>query len=207
MKRLKRCGGQHGEVARPHFAIVKPGLVERFAGELAHDAADVVGGPLHHRLPDPRRTARRHRVAHAVGQFEERIDQPARVAAASQQRLAPGGLGRQQNQTLRLCGRGNPGGLQQCLRARSVAPCNQDAELVRRRIFRPFPAIHRGPRAGQRPLQLLRRPRDGSGRSDGIGGTQNQRDRASWLRRRPRSAGQRAAGDTCPAEEFPSVDV
>src|ERR1022692_1580912 len=41
---------EHGEVTRPHLAVVKPGRVFDLAGEEALDAADGVGGPLHVRL-------------------------------------------------------------------------------------------------------------------------------------------------------------
>src|ERR1039457_6136511 len=41
---------EHGEVTRPHLAVVKPGRVFDLAGEEALDAADGVGGPLHVRV-------------------------------------------------------------------------------------------------------------------------------------------------------------
>ena len=41
---------EHGEVMRPHLAVVEPGLVFDLAGEEALDAADGVGGPLRGRL-------------------------------------------------------------------------------------------------------------------------------------------------------------
>ena len=50
LKRLKRFSGEHGEVMRPHLAVVEPGLVFDLAGEEALDAADGVGGPLAARL-------------------------------------------------------------------------------------------------------------------------------------------------------------
>ena len=74
--------GQHGEIVRPHLAVVEPGLVERLAGELPHHAAHrgwravpTIG------LSMLSAASARGAEAHAVGQFEQRVDQPARVGA------------------------------------------------------------------------------------------------------------------------------
>ena len=101
LKRLKRCAGQHRQVPRPHLAIVVPGLVLHVAREQPRDAADNIRGTLrHHRRQSQRRPGVR-RIPHAVGEFEQRVHQPARILPRSQQHVAPSNFGRPQRERLR----------------------------------------------------------------------------------------------------------
>ncbi len=74
--------GQHGEVRRPHLAVVVPGLVLDLAGEQPRDAADGVGRMLGNGRRDGQRGQRVGGVMHAVRQFKKRVRQAPRVVPA-----------------------------------------------------------------------------------------------------------------------------
>ncbi len=97
-----RC--QHGEIARPHCAVVEPRLVVGLAGELAHHAAHRIGGPLDDRLENPLA------MAQAIGQFAQRIGKPARVGADRQNGWAPRQAGSQESQGLGCFGQRDQAG-------------------------------------------------------------------------------------------------
>ncbi len=80
---------EHAQVVGPHLTVVIPGLVERLAGELPHDAAHLVGGPLDDRLAD--RAARP--PASAPGAHGRPIRAARRPGRAHRRRTpaAPGG--------------------------------------------------------------------------------------------------------------------
>ena len=97
---VEALGGQHREVARPHFAVVVPGLVFDVAGEEAGDAADRVGGALRKCCLDGEGGGRVGGVADAVGKFEEGVDQAARVVAGGEQDVATADFGRSEREGL-----------------------------------------------------------------------------------------------------------
>jgi hypothetical protein len=206
---VESFGGEHGQVVRPHFAVVEPRFIQRLAGELAHDAAHFVGGPLHGWRVDLQRIAHQRLVAHAVRYFEQGVHHSARIAGTRQERLPAAGLGVQQRQALRLVRRADSRDFQGCRRERRAAAGCNHAELVHRDLFHPFAPIERGPRVRHCLLQFPRRPLHGRGGSDGVGWIENQRDRALLAELRPclRSAGKRTACEPGPAEKFPSMDV
>ena len=82
---------QHGQVRRPHLAVVVPGLVFDFAGEEARDAADGIGRALGHRLTGQRGPRAGHRSS-ARGQPVPgaRRSGPARRVRRPICRLFPG---------------------------------------------------------------------------------------------------------------------
>ena len=97
---VEALGGEHGEVARPHFAVVVPGLVFDVAGEEARDAADGVGGALGKCCRDGECGGGIGGVADAVGEIEERVDQTARVVAGGEQDVASCNFGRPEREGL-----------------------------------------------------------------------------------------------------------
>ena len=66
--------GQHGEVPRPHLAVVVPGLVFHVAGEQPGDAADGVGGALDNGAIHCKGAGSVSGILHAIPQFEHCID-------------------------------------------------------------------------------------------------------------------------------------
>jgi hypothetical protein len=95
--------GQHGEIARPEFAVLEPGLVFHIAAEQAGDAAGGVGGALDDGLGDGERGHGIGRELHPVGKFEKGVDQSAGIVTGGQQDGSAGGLAGEQSESFGNC--------------------------------------------------------------------------------------------------------
>ena len=85
---VEALGGEHREVARPHFAVVVPGLVFDVAGEEAGDAADRVRGAFRNGCGNGESAGNVGQVPDAIRQFEEGVDQSARILAGGEHDVA-----------------------------------------------------------------------------------------------------------------------
>ena len=77
--------GEHREVTRPHLAIVEPGFVFDIARKQSAIAADAVGWFFHGSLNAAEFSERIGGVVDAVGEFEQGVDEAARVRAGGEQ--------------------------------------------------------------------------------------------------------------------------
>ncbi len=87
---VEALGGQHGEVVRPHFTVVVPGLVFDVAGEETGDASDRIGGAFRNGRGEGERAGGVGSVPDAIRQFEEGIDQSTRVLSDGEHDVATG---------------------------------------------------------------------------------------------------------------------
>ncbi len=101
VKAIEALGGEHREIARPHLAIVVPGLILDVACKQPGHTANRIRRPFDYYFAGRQGTGRIARVPYLIGQFEQRIFQAARILSAAQQDVSARDFGRYDAQALR----------------------------------------------------------------------------------------------------------
>ena len=102
---IETMRGQHRQIIAPRAAIVEPGLVFHLADEGLQHAANAVRRLLHDSRLNLQRRLDRFLVVSAVRQFEQRINNPARIAARRNDDAAPADGGVRKRKRFRRCRR------------------------------------------------------------------------------------------------------